>query len=62
MDLNNLYELLQSAYKKFHLTLTALLRVQSDALQAIDQQKCVILVLPDHSVAFDTIDHKILME
>jgi hypothetical protein len=62
MDLNKLHELFQSAYKKFHSTETALLRVQSDVLQAIDQKKCVILVLLDLSAAFDTIDHKILME
>ena len=40
MDPNNLHELLQSAYKKFHSTETALLHVQSDILQAIDQKTC----------------------
>ena len=54
--------MLQSAYKKFHSTETALLHVQSGILQAIDQPKCVTLVLLDLSAALDTIDHNILME
>ena len=62
MNLNHLHELFQSAYKKFHSTETALLRVQSDIHQALDEKKCVILILLDLSAAFDTIDHTILLE
>ena len=58
---NNLREVLQSSYTKFHSTETALLKVQSDILDAIDGRKCVMLVLLDLSAAFDTIDHKILL-
>ena len=50
----------QSAYKKYHSTETALIRVQSDILQAMDNHRGVVLVLLDLSAAFDTIDHDIL--
>ena len=51
----------QSAYRQFHSTETALLRIQSDLLLAINKQKVSALVLLDLSAAFDTIDHKILL-
>jgi len=60
LQTNNLHEDMQSAYRKYHSTETALLRVQNDILQAIDSQGAAILVLLDLSAAFDTIDHKIL--
>lgn len=58
---NNLLEDYQSAYRKFHSTETALLKVQSDILCALGQKKGVILILLDLSAAFDTVDHHILM-
>ena len=58
---NNLQELFQSSYTKFHSTETALIRVQNDILTAIDGRKCVLLVLLDLSAAFDTVDHSILL-
>jgi len=58
---NNLHEEHQSAYRKFHSTETALLKVQSDILQSLDQNKVTILVLLDLSAAFDTIDHSTLL-
>ena len=51
----------QSAYRKFHSTETALLRIQNDLLLSINQQKISALVLLDLSAAFDTIDHGILL-
>lgn len=50
---NGLEESLQSAYKTFHSTETALVKVQNDILCAIDQQQSVILLLLDLSAAFD---------
>ena len=52
----------QSAYRPFHSTETALLKVQSDILLNMDDQKVTLLVMLDLSAAFDTIDHSILLE
>ena len=54
---NHLDAKFQSAYKAYHSTETALLRVQNDFLMAADEQKVGILVLLDLSAAFDVIDH-----
>ena len=58
---NHLDETFQSAYKEFHSTETALLRVQNDILCSLDQTKSVILLLLELSAAFDTVDHVILL-
>ena len=59
---NNLYSSVQSAYRERHSTETALLKVQSDILTALDSgsEEAVLLML-DLSAAFDTIDHGILL-
>ncbi len=59
---NDLHEPLQSAYKQYHSTETVLLHVQIDILMAIDNRYAVILVLLDLSAAFDTVDHKLLLD
>ena len=59
---NDLYEIFQSAYRQFHSTETALLRVQNDILQAVDSDGGAILVLLYLSAAFDTIDHEKLLD
>ena len=53
---------MQSAFRKHHSTETTLLRVTNDILRTIDRRQDVVLVLLDLSVAFDTIDHTILVE
>ena len=58
---NKLTKQYQSAYTRFHSTETALLRVQSDILGALDQGKMAVLVMLDLSAAFDTLDHDILL-
>ena len=57
-----LFEPFQSAYRAGHSTETAVVRVQNDILEAIDDGKCVFLVLLDLSAAFDTVSHDILLE
>ena len=44
---NKLEEIFQSAYKVGHSTESALLRVHNDVLRALDDGKCVMLVLLD---------------
>ena len=60
-NVNGLQEVYQSAYRQYHSTETALLKVQDDIFQAMDNQEVVLLVLLDLSAAFDTIDHDILI-
>ena len=51
MTENGLHDKMQSAYKTYNSTETALLHVKNDILTA----------LIDHSAAFDTVDHDILL-
>ena len=51
----------QSAYRKFHSTETALLKIHNDILASMDAGKVTALTLLDLSAAFDTIDHTILL-
>ena len=50
-------EPLQSAYCKHHATETALLKIQTDILDAMDDKLVTCLVLLDLSAAFDTVPH-----
>ena len=61
MDLNNLADPYQSAYRALHSTESALIKVKNDIMFSIDQNRAVLLVLLDLSAAFDTIDHNILI-
>ena len=58
----HLHEPLQSAYKSYHSTETALVRVQNDILRSLDRKNGTVLVLLDLSAAFDTIDHNTLFD
>ena len=59
---NHLMAKMQSAYRRFHSTETALLRVFNDILSAIDNKQEVVLVMLDLSAAFYTIDHELLLQ
>ena len=52
---------LQSAYRANHSTETAVFKVLSDILLAIDSSDLSALVLLDLSAAFDTVDHPVLL-
>ena len=58
---HQLYAKMQSAYRKYDCTESALLKVFNDINAAIDNPHECVLVLLDLSAAFDTIDHKILI-
>ena len=45
----------QSAYRRFHSTETALLRVHNDIMARLHKKKMIALVLLDLSAAFDTL-------
>ena len=52
---------LQSAYRKFHSTETALLKLTIDIMETIDSGEITILIALDMSAAFDTLDHATLL-
>ena len=52
---------MQSAYKKYHSTETAWVRLHNDILSELDDNKIVLLVSLDVSATFDTLDHSILL-
>jgi len=52
----------QSGFRPGHSTETAITRVLSDLLDAVDRDNTAILVLLDLSAAFDTVDHGILLK
>ena len=59
---NSLFNKFQSAYSKFHSTETTLLSLYDYLVRAASQQKLTALCLLDLSAAFDTINHKILLD
>lgn len=52
---------LQSAYRAYHSTETAVTKVLADILTALDTGDLAMLTLLDLSAAFDTVDHDILL-
>ncbi|CAB4016647.1 Hypothetical predicted protein, partial [Paramuricea clavata] len=62
LNLYQLYPKAQSAYRKYHSTETALLRVKHDILMNMNRQHVTLLVILDLSAAFDTVDHHIMLE
>ena len=61
LDINNLHDFHQSAYRNNYSTETALVKVQNDITEALDQKCVVVLVMLDLSSAFDVIDHGVLL-
>ena len=58
---NELLPSVQSAYRQFFSTETAVLKVVTDVLTAMDRRQITLLGMFDLSAAFDTVDHAILL-
>ncbi len=58
---NDLLDSHQSAYRQYHSTETALVKVHSDITEYMDQGRSAVLIMLDLSSAFDTVDHAILL-
>ena len=61
LDINNLHDFHQSAYRNTYSTETALVKVQNDIAETLDQKSVIVLVMLDLSSAFDVIDHGIML-
>ena len=59
LTVSELLPKLQSAYRAHHSTETAVVKVLSDILQALDSGNLAVLTLLNLSAAFDTVDHAI---
>ena len=60
-DSNELMPEMQSAYRRFHSTETAVTKVFNDLLLAADAGQMSALCLLDLTAAFDTVDHELLL-
>jgi len=56
-EVNRLFPVYQSSYRRGHSTETAVFCVHNDLVRAVDEKHIAALVLLDLSVAFDTVDH-----
>ena len=62
MTRNTLHIDRQSGYKKHHSTETLLVKITNDLLVVADKKSATVMLLLDLSAAFDTVDHKKLLD
>ena len=62
IETQNLYNINQSGFRKGHSTNTLLLKLRDDIRTAMNRSEVILSILIDYSKAFDTIDHRILLE
>jgi len=53
---------MQSAYRNYHSTETAMLLVHNGIVKSLDDGKSTVLLQLDVGTAFDTVDHAILLQ
>jgi len=61
LDSNDMMPPMQSAYRHFHSTETALTKVYNDLVLAADVGQVSVLCLLDLTAAFDAVDHQLLL-
>ena len=61
LEENSLISKFQSGYRRFHSCETATTRIHNDILVMCDKTSKVVLLLLDLSAAFDTVNHKLLL-
>ncbi len=61
LDGHHLWNENQSGYRRHHSTSTALLKIYSDIVDAIDNGELTLLMLLDYSKAFDMVNHNLLL-
>ena len=61
IERHNFMEVHQSAYRTYHSTDTALLKVKTNVIRALENQEVACLILLDLSAAFNTIDYNTLL-
>ena len=62
LKLNDTIPSIQSAYRQYHSTETALTRIHNDLVENTCEGMSSLLVLLDLSAAFDTVDHELLLQ
>ncbi len=62
MTRNNLHDIMQSAYKEYYSTETAMVRFHNDVLVGIDSGLSYLIVCIDMTAAFDTVNHQIMLQ
>ena len=59
---NKLLPSYQSAYRKYYSCRTSLVKLVNDILWAMERQLVTVVVIPDLSAAFNTVNHDLLLE
>ena len=62
LQIEPLFNTYQSCYKQHHSTETTLAKITNDISVAMDKRQVTVLSLLDFTAAFDTINHKILLD
>lgn len=61
LDIHNIISSVQSGFRRYHSTTTALLTITDDIRNAMDNKKLTILTLFDFTKAFDCVYHPLLL-